>query len=1236
MDVFDLFAKISLDTSEYDKGLDKSEKKMSGFSGVISKVGNGIKNGFSLAVKAGAAAIGAATTAVTAFAASAVKAGMDFDSAMSQVGAISGATGEEFDALRDKALEMGSKTKFSATESAEAFNYMAMAGWKTEDMLNGIEGVMNLAAASGEDLATTSDIVTDALTAFGMQASDSSHFADVLAAASSNANTNVAMMGETFKYFAPIAGTFKFNAEDTALAIGLMANSGIKASQAGTSLRGAFSRLAKPTKQVKEALATLGLQTEKGNLLLQDEAGNVRSLSDIMGILREKMSGLNDAQKAQIAAQMFGQEAMSGMLAIVNASEKDYEKLKNAIQDCDGAAGDMAETMQDNLSGDITIFKSALEGARITISDGLTPSLREFVQFGTEGIQTLSDAFKEGGFSGAMEAFGTVLAEGLNQVLEALPKAMDAGMQLLSAFGKGILDNLPTIINAASQVVGQFVQGIVQGLPSLIEGGLKILTGIATGIKEMLPELIPAVTQMLSSIVTTIQENAGTILEAGAAILSSIGQGIIENLSNIMDTVGQLLMWIVQGITENAPTLLDGALQIITGIANGIAEMLPNLIPAVIDMLGSIVTYIGEHAGELLDAGWSIIEGIGQGIANAVDGGNLGEMASGAVDTLLTGIESNADRIQTAGHGMVEFIDKGFHEKLPDLLTKAQEIIPKISETIQTVVPKLIETGKEIISSIVQGLVDNGPQIIETITQTLGEAVDVIFSTGGEFLLAGADIVSQMLDGIVSMLPDIIKGITDLLGKLIDNIIEWLPKFLEKGAEIVSKLIQGIAKKLPDILKSVVDMIGKMLKKLLESLPEFLKTAMKMVGELISGLIKSIPDLIASIPKLIGAIVDTILETDWIQVGCDIIWGLIEGILSMVGNILSAIGDLVGSMVDGFCSLLGISSPSKVFQDYGNMIDQGLSDGIDEGSDKVSDAVDGLGKAVEDPMKSSLDDFGTAGKDFTGKMADGITSMTSDTVGATRNLISEVLQTVQGYFPKFLDHGKDVITNFMHGIKEKVSVTVKAVESLLDKLLSAIEKSFPKFLQKATELVQKMASGIKDGAHFASDAMSEIIDTISDLINGNNWESIGENIVDGIAAGIRANSEAIRSAINSITSAAQDTAEEELDIASPSKLFRYYGRMVDEGFAGGIEDYAYKIEEAVGSFDNVMETPVKNTEITSVENTNMTGQAQNTSGISGGYVQNITINSPTELDPSEIARQTRNATRETILQLRMA
>ena len=227
-----------------------------------------------------------------------------------------------------------------------------MAGWKTQDMLDGIDGIMNLAAASGEDLATTSDIVTDALTGFGLSAADSSHFADVLAAASSNANTNVSMLGESFKYVAPLAGAMKYSAEDTSIALGLMANSGIKASQAGTALRGAISSMLKPSENAANAM-------EKYGISLTDSSGNVKSLKDVMDNLRTTIGQMTEAEKSQVAATIFGTEAMSGMLAIINASEEDYNKLTDSIYNCDGAAQTMAETMQNNLQGKITQFKSA-------------------------------------------------------------------------------------------------------------------------------------------------------------------------------------------------------------------------------------------------------------------------------------------------------------------------------------------------------------------------------------------------------------------------------------------------------------------------------------------------------------------------------------------------------------------------------------------------------------------------------------------------------------------------------------------------------------------------------------------------------------------------------------------------------------------------------------------------------------------------------------------------------------
>ena len=286
------------------------------------------------------------TLGVVGLGTAAVKTAADFDSAMSKVAAVSGATGSDLEALRDKAREMGEKTKFSASEAAEAMNYMAMAGGKTEDMLSGIEGVMNLAAASGEDLATTSDIVTDALTAFGLTAKDSGHFADILAAASSNANTNVSMMGETFKYCAPIAGALGFSAEDTAEAIGLMANAGIKGSQAGTSLRTIMNNLSGEVKICGSAIGEVTIATTNAD-------GSMRDLSDILADCRTAFSGLSESEKAAAAESLVGKNAMSGFLALMNAGEADINKLSSAIDNCDGSAASMAETMNDNLAGQL-------------------------------------------------------------------------------------------------------------------------------------------------------------------------------------------------------------------------------------------------------------------------------------------------------------------------------------------------------------------------------------------------------------------------------------------------------------------------------------------------------------------------------------------------------------------------------------------------------------------------------------------------------------------------------------------------------------------------------------------------------------------------------------------------------------------------------------------------------------------------------------------------------------------
>ena len=316
--------------------------------------------------------------------------GSSFEAAMSNVAAVSGASANELEQLTAKAKDLGSTTKFTASETAAAMNYMAMAGWKTEEMLAGIDGVLGLAAASGTDLATTSDIVTDALTAFGLSASDCAHFADVLAAASSNANTNVSMMGETFKYCAPIAGALGFSAEDVAVRIGLMANSGIKATQAGTAMRTVMTNLAKDVEITGRKIGTVTVETTNAD-------GSMREFAAILTDLRAVFSQLDDDERALTAETIAGKNAMTGFLALMNAGEADVQKLTAAIKNCDGAASAMADTMQDNLQGAVTKFNSALEGVGIAVYDKFKNGLTEAVNIFTDAMNDMRDSVEGGG-----------------------------------------------------------------------------------------------------------------------------------------------------------------------------------------------------------------------------------------------------------------------------------------------------------------------------------------------------------------------------------------------------------------------------------------------------------------------------------------------------------------------------------------------------------------------------------------------------------------------------------------------------------------------------------------------------------------------------------------------------------------------------------------------------------------------------------------------------------------------
>lgn len=566
-----IVAKMVLDIKDFSSKLSQVQNEVNASKKSMEGMSN-VADGFT---SAGTKLTLGLTAPIVAMGTAAVNASMTFEQQMSKVQAISGATADDMELLNQKAIEMGKKTKFSAKESADAFTYMAMAGWDTKAMLDGVAGIMNLAAADGLDLATTSDIVTDALTAFGLQASDSAHFADVLAVASSAANTNVSMLGESFKYVAPVAGSLGYSVEDTAVALGIMANSGIKASQAGTSLRAAITRMVNPTSEAAGIMEQLGIS-------ITNSDGSMKSLNEVMQILRTSFSGLTEEQKAQAASILFGQEAMSGMLAIINSSDKDFDTLTEKINNADGAAEKMAETMMDNTAGAIEQMRGSLETLGITFGDILAPMISSVAQ----SIQAFADWL-----NGLDPIFQNIIVGGLAFLAILGP--------LLLIFGQiaGAIVNIGTLFSSWGSIVG--LLGSTFG-------------GLLGTLAPFLPWIAAAVAAIAA--IVLIFQNWGSICEW----LGNIWQQVVDSWNQGVENVKNKIDRFVNDVAAGFANFLNDVSNTFSGVYN-----------AIVNWISQAVSYLTSLPGKAIQWGADLIQGFIDGIKSKVQGlfGWVGDIA---------------------------------------------------------------------------------------------------------------------------------------------------------------------------------------------------------------------------------------------------------------------------------------------------------------------------------------------------------------------------------------------------------------------------------------------------------------------------------------------------------------------------------------------------------------------------------------------------------------------------------
>ncbi|MGI5900790.1 MAG: phage tail tape measure protein, partial [Christensenellales bacterium] len=852
------------------------------------------------------------------------KTGMDFEAGMSEVGAISGATGKDLQALESLAKEMGATTKFSASDAADGLKFMAMAGWDTQQMMDGLPGVLNLAAASGEDLGKVSDIVTDAMTAFGMEAVRAGEFADTLAAAASNSNTNVGLLGESFKYVAPVAGALGYEAKDTATALGLMANAGIKGSQSGSALRTILTNLAKPTKQMQDAMSQYGIS-------LTHTDGSMKSLDEVMLNLRDSLGGLTEAEQAAAAATIFGKEAMSGALAIVNTGEEDYNKLSGAINNSTGAAERMAKEMQDNLKGRLTELKSAIEGAALQLYEALLPAFEKIVAV----LQKAVDWFSK-------------LNPGVKSTIVVIAGLVAAIGPLLLVFGP-LLSVIGTVITS------------VAAMSTALAGGATVLAGLTAGF----PVLGAAVTLAMGPIGIAVGAIA-SIVVAGNALCRHFKQDAIPAVRQFGDEVSETTQQAVGGFLD----LEDTATKSLNQLNWGCQEVTNEMATALTETFGSMKDQITQKLNEQKTDSVNILNEMFR------DAVNITEKEKEEILNITTSKYDAQIRKTEEGNQKIEEILVAASKEKRQLTKSEQEEIKKIKEEMKNDAIRILSESEEEQLAILRHLelesgVISARQAAEIVKTSLEQKEETIKNAKVEYLerikianrlrQEGTEEAKKAADEIEKeakrQKEETIKHAKEMHQKVITEAKEQAKEHVNQvdweTGEIKTKwqaLAADIATKANEIKKDVSQKWEEIKTDTAAKWTD-IKTEVSTTAENIR---------LAAINKWEELKLGTIqkwdeLRTATIQWGRNIVQGLADGIRDKITIAINAIGDVVDGIKNKVKTALGIASPSTVMKEYGQDISQGLADGIEDKYALIETAMGTVVTGVKGKVTEALD-----------------------------------------------------------------------------------------------------------------------------------------------------------------------------------------------------------------------------------------------------------------------------------------
>ena len=638
----------------------------------VSKLGN--------VVKTAAVGIGGAMVAIGGYA---IKVGSDFESAMSNVAAISGATGDDLQMLKDTAQEMGATTQFSATEAANALSYMALAGWDANQSASALPGVLNLAAASGMELASASDMVTDYMSAFGMSCEQSGYFADMLAYAQSNANTTAELLGESYKNCAANMAAAGQDVETTTSLLAMMANQGLKGSEAGTALAAVMRDL---TAKMSDGAIKIG----DTSVAVQDANGNYRDLTDILQDVESATNGMGDAEKAAALSSTFTADSIKGLNLILNAGVSNAADFENQLRNSGGTAENMANVMNDNLAGAMKSLQSRAETFGNAIYESFSVQLKDAVNAAADALGSLTDAFETGGIEGAFNQLGILAQQGIQTIIAQAPAMTQAATQMISNFASGLAEGVPNVLAQALPLILQFTESLRENAGTLIDAGLNLILQLAQGIANSLPLLIEYIPQIITNIAGIINDNAPKILATGVQILATLALGIIQALPVLIASIPNIILAIVNVFSA------------FNWISLG--QLIVNGVKAGVSLLGTALKSAGTAAANAFRSiNWA---GVGQAAINFIR-----SAISGAAGLVSSGLRSVGTQAMNAfrsinwasvGRAAINFIKSA--------ITGAAGLVASALRAAATAGMNAFKSvnwgsvGKHIISGIVNGI----------------------------------------------------------------------------------------------------------------------------------------------------------------------------------------------------------------------------------------------------------------------------------------------------------------------------------------------------------------------------------------------------------------------------------------------------------------------------------------------------------------------------------------------------